>query len=486
MTPNIQPIAWTPDADPTTPGVIADVVNLLPTVRGYAPDFAAAEAAGYVDPLPVPPISAFLSRASNGVIDMFAATADKLYRVGYGAAPVDKSRTTGAYSPTFSYSPWAFANFQNAVLAGSVNNTLQYLSSAVAGGPFVDVSGAPAPATMTVQRNFVICAGFGGATPSFGHGDGWWCSAQEDPLDWTPDIATQCARGRLTATPGAVVRLIAFQDSVIAFKAQSMYRGVYTGPTANTWSWPLLSASVGIVAPDAVVQAGDVLYWIGLDGVYRYNGAGIERIASAPWQWILGQAGGSGGLQYTRAQWDSARRVVRWYVQVSDFYGWAFGIAYHPDTDRWGRFETRAAAPVQVPLQTVPAVVEYASIATGSTLLQQVFTAGFFDFDTRTVRIFAGTPGATSFTTGDIGDDDLVTGMYRGRTRFLRSPTTSTMTHYHRKALGDALTTGETIARDDGKYDVSHASRWHRMQFTQTGMYEVTGFSVGPVQAGRR
>ena len=52
MTPNQPLIQWAPDADPTQPGVIVDAEQLLPTQRGYAPDFALMQSSQF--PLTIP------------------------------------------------------------------------------------------------------------------------------------------------------------------------------------------------------------------------------------------------------------------------------------------------------------------------------------------------------------------------------------------------------------------------------------------------
>ena len=481
MTPNVPIIAWAPDADPTTPGVMVQAENLLPTLRGYAPDFSAIAAIGFTSAMPEAPLSAkrLEITSASSLIFTLAGTSTRLYYLLYGGAPVDRSNGGGPYVATTYADPWQFDTISGVVLASNVFNPVQVTTDlpAVNFGP---ISGAPAARTICVQRNFVVAGGFNSGTAAWPYADGWWCSEQEDYTGWTPDIATQCARGRLTATPGAIVRMIAFQDSILAFKEGSLYRGTYTGPTANTWSWPVLSSAVGIVGTQAVTQAGSVLYWMAPDGVYRYAGGGIERIQSAPWNWLLDQVAGSTGLQYTQAQWDPVRRVVRFYVMLFGANGDGVGIAYHPETDRWGSFELTGGVTVDVPLQVVPTVTD------GPYGVAPRAAPGFFGLDDRVLKIYAGTPAESAFTTGDIGDDDAVVALTRARVRFFRAPATSMLTHSHRMTLDDALTAGETSSRVDGKYDMSHSARWHRVRFDMTGAYEVSGFSVGPASAGKR
>jgi hypothetical protein len=483
MTPNVPLIAWQPDADPTVPGVIAEVSNLLPTVRGYAPDGAEAQSTYY--PMTMPTTNGSYSEGAaclyfpGGQIYVFVGAGGKLYMLDnqpFQPNPQDVSRLSSAY--TLGIAGWQFVQFKDLALAVNGANILQAMDSPYV--RFADVAGAPTASTVAVNRNFVVLGCLNPFySPTWPYEDGWWCSAQEDHTNWTPDIATQCARGRLTATSGAIVRLIAYRDSVIAFKANSMYRGDYTGPTANTWSFPLLSRSVGLAGRNAVCEAENRLYWLGADGFYTYDGAGINRIASAPWNYINALCGPFFFNSEVFARWDRVRRCVRFYM-TNQRDSRPLGLAYHVDTDRWGLFTTNAACAFELRR-------EFVRSPNSPTPDNFVFPLGVIDRSDLKIKVVGGgVPGLSSFTSGDVGDDDQVTAMMRGRARFLSAPTASSMTHTHRMDLDSALTTGATANRSNGKYDVSHAARWHRMKFTQTGMYEVTGFSVGPQPSGKR
>jgi hypothetical protein len=482
MTPNVPLIAWNPDADPTTPGVIAEVENLIPTVRGYAPDGAEVNSSDYHMTMPVTATS--YSEGANtlsfpsGQVHVYVGSGGKLYLLDIFPPNTaqDVSRSSGAYISGID--GWQFVQFKEFALAANGANVLQ--ARPVASGLFADVAGAPAARTVAVNRNFVLAGCFSSTyNPSWPYEDGWWCSAQEDHTNWTPDIATQCARGRLDATPGFIVRLVAYRDNVIAFKSNSMYRGEYVGQTANTWAFPLVSRSIGLVGRNAVCEAENRLYWLGADGFYVYDGASVNRIGSAPWNYISALCGPFFFNSNVFARWDRVRRCVRFYLSNRN-NGQSFGLAYHLDTDRWGAFQTNAACAFELRFEFVrsPSLPDSG---------QYYYPLAVIDRSDRKIKVVGGgVPAISSFTTGDIGDDDSVTSMMRGRVRFLAAPSASSMTHTHRMDLGDALTVGESVGRSNGKYDVSHSARWHRMKFSQTGMYEVTGFSVGPQMAGKR
>ncbi len=476
MTPNVPLLSWTPDADPTIPGVMVDVENMLPTTRGYAPDYELTDS-GYA-------VGTLASRCYGANFVQFALATpvtfvgtDSAVFVTWGGTLTDLSRATPYTTINYPYEGWRFAAFGDVALCVSLLNQLQETSNPHGGTDFANVSGAPSAGTMCVQSNFVMLGRFGGG--SWPYGDGWWCSAQEDHTDWTPDVATQCVQGRLLQTPGSIVRLVAFGNYVIAFKQGSMLRGTYIG-APQVWRWDVISTSVGLFGHDAVCDAEGVLYWLAEDGFYRFAGGAPQRIASAPWRWFQASLYDALNLSNVQCHWDPARRAVRWYYMNDATATLNAGLAYHPETDRWGRFTKTIE-------WATNSYYEYCGLDVAGETSNRVLNAAVVVDSSHALQCYAGDDIAnSSFTTGDIGDDEAVTGNFSARVRFVQAPASSSATHYHRMVLSDALTTGTTTTRSDGKYDLAAASRWHRLKFSQTGMCEPIGFSVDVKPAGRR
>lgn len=479
MTPNIPLIAWEPDGDPTRPGTIVDVENMVPTRRGYAPESGFAASSTYALSITTEPHS-----AQTVGITPYVAYGSTISGFVSGAW-TDLSRSGTAYSAPSISNPWRFAQFTDATnttvtLAAQFQNGLQAREYGTA-DLFADVPSAPWADTIAVQRGFVLLGAYtyGGA----GYADnGWICSALEDHTDWTNDIATQSASGRLTATPGAIVRLLAFRDYVIAFKRYSMYRGQYVGAADNTWAWPVISHSVGLASHDAVVEVDGVLYWMAMDGFYRWAGGTVERIQSAPWEWLVEQATfGTGFDTGAQCVYDPAQRTIRWVLNLATA-GVRIALIYHPESNRWGRADATGV----IRTFTLPGASTRRQ-PQGDSLFYEVCPAYMVQSGANYVlSTMTAAPTDSSFTTGDIGDDDDVFVLTRARTRFLTAPTASYVTHYYRQSLGETLTTGATVIRADGKYDVSHSARWHRLKFAQSGACEVTGFRIESPRAGKR
>lgn len=476
MTPNVNLVAWVPDADPTTPGVIADLTNMLPTQRGYAPDRNLAESTWNYTGLPAACLGASLLKFSSNLPVVVAGTSTDLY--SFFSAVNNVSRSASPYTTIVDpLVAWRFEAFGDVALAVSRDNVLQYSAGPASGVDFADVTGAPAATTMCVQSNFVLLGNMvSGAWP---YPDGVWCSGIETYDDWDADLATQGKQMRLLQTPGEIVRLYAFGNYVIAFKYGSMLRGTYVG-LPNVWRWDVISTSVGLVAHDAVCDAQGVLYWMARDGFYRFNGGSVQRISSAPFEWLLANiVSASLYSRYVQCHWDSVRRVVRWYFPyATDSLSLQHGLAYHPDTDRWGKFDCNIEWATSVYYNFVPRGVS-------DTGVLQYFVPAVFNIS-HELSVYGDDAAYSVVTTGDVGDDDQATAVMRVRSRMMPSPDTSTLIHYYRNVLSDTLTEGESIARSDGKHDISHGARWHRFAFSQTGSYELLGFSVDAKPAGKR
>ncbi len=94
----------------------------------------------------------------------------------------------------------------------------------------------------------------------------------------------------------------------------------------------------------------------------------------------------------------------------------------------------------------------------------------------------------SSFTTGDAGDDDMVTTLKEIRLRFAagRHPTTASVTTFHKMSSGAPYSIGSSSDINDGKFDVMRSARWHRAVVSFTGPVRVTGIKPKLSGAGSR
>jgi hypothetical protein len=95
-------------------------------------------------------------------------------------------------------------------------------------------------------------------------------SDQEDAVQWTPDITNQAGSVRLSHGSRIVTAMQSRQEIVVWTDA-SVYSLQYLGPP-YVWSSQLLSDNISIVGPNATAIASGVIYWMGVDKFYKYDG----------------------------------------------------------------------------------------------------------------------------------------------------------------------------------------------------------------------
>ena len=95
-------------------------------------------------------------------------------------------------------------------------------------------------------------------------------SGQEDPFTWTPSITNQA--GSLQLSHGSeIVTAIQTRQEIIVFTNTALYSMQYVGPPF-VWSSQLLGDNVSIAGPNAVALASGVIFWMGVDKFYKYDG----------------------------------------------------------------------------------------------------------------------------------------------------------------------------------------------------------------------
>ena len=95
-------------------------------------------------------------------------------------------------------------------------------------------------------------------------------SGQEDPYTWTPSITNQA--GSLQLSHGSqIVTAIQTRQEIIVFTDTALYSMQYVGPPF-VWSSQLLGDNVSIAGPNSVALASGVVFWMGVDKFYKYDG----------------------------------------------------------------------------------------------------------------------------------------------------------------------------------------------------------------------
>lgn len=95
-------------------------------------------------------------------------------------------------------------------------------------------------------------------------------SNQESLTDWVPASANQA--GSLRLSHGSkIVTVVQTRQEIVVFTDASLYSLQYLGPPL-VWGTQLLGDNISIIAPNAAIVASGIVYWMGIDKFYKYDG----------------------------------------------------------------------------------------------------------------------------------------------------------------------------------------------------------------------
>jgi hypothetical protein len=95
-------------------------------------------------------------------------------------------------------------------------------------------------------------------------------SAQDDIYNWTPDPTNQAGFTRLSHG-SEIVATVQTRQEITVFTDSSIYSLQYLGPP-YVWASQLLGDNISIQGPNAAVIASGIVYWMGVDKFYSYDG----------------------------------------------------------------------------------------------------------------------------------------------------------------------------------------------------------------------
>jgi hypothetical protein len=95
-------------------------------------------------------------------------------------------------------------------------------------------------------------------------------SGQNDPYNWTPDATNQAGFTRLSHG-SQIVTTVQTRQEIVVITDSSVYSLQYLGPP-YVWASQLLGDNISIISPNAAIIASGVVYWMGVDKFYMYDG----------------------------------------------------------------------------------------------------------------------------------------------------------------------------------------------------------------------
>jgi hypothetical protein len=101
-------------------------------------------------------------------------------------------------------------------------------------------------------------------------------SDQESAVDWTPSATNQAGSLRLSDGSEIITAIQARQELVV-FTDSAVYSLQYLG-APEVWGAQILGSNISILSPNALAIGSGVVYWMGVDKFYAYDG----RIQTLP------------------------------------------------------------------------------------------------------------------------------------------------------------------------------------------------------------
>lgn len=472
-----QILGFAPDMDPTTPGVLTDCVNAIPSEVGLVGGPSNVTAIAGLSALTAQCRGAAVLSNTSGTRRMFAGTQTELFEQS-GTAWTSVSRG-GAYTGS-SESRWIFDQFGDVSLATNDVEKIQWTSS----GSFSDITAAPVARVIFTTDNFVFALNTNETT--YGDSpDRWWCSAYQDYSSWTASVTTQATTGRLIGDGGPLTAGLKLGPYAVAYKANAVFLGSYVGSPV-VWQWERVPGKVGCIGPEALADIGGAHIFVGEDNIWLFDGTRPQPIATGQLrQWFFDNS--SAQYRYkTIVKHDRQNsRVWFFYPSSSSSGGCDAAIVYHLVTRKWGRADRSIEAAVNFITPGITWDTITSLGATWDTLpsipwdSQQWQTGGsaLAVFNTsHQLQILGGSSTGGSITTGDFGDDDRMSQLQEFRLRFTLSPTSATASGSIKRNEGDTGQVKSSATMRDGKFSMRQSGRFHRVSATMVGPFEVTGY----------
>ncbi len=458
-TKRLQFTDWLPD-QPANAGSLNDAKNVYPLGIGYGAfpssvDFsnAASETLN----------SVFVAKF-GAVVEVFAGSATKLYKLNIGTLSLADVSKSGGYSGD---GTWRFEQFGNVVLACNDNARLQTwtIGSSTA---FSDASAvAPIAKDIAVVRDFVFAGNIGvGSEP-----DKVQWSDINDETDWVSGSTSQ-SDYQIIADGGNVQAITGGEFGVILLE-KSVVRASYVG-SPLFFQFDTISNGLGCLEGNSVAQYGNITFFLSDDGWYSTDGQtitniGLEKID----RWFFGRVDLT-KLNTMSAAVDPVKNLVVW--NYSDVDGNRRILIYNWQLQKWSRAETTSdsvgtIATLGESLESLESILGYTDIDTmPASLDSRLFIGGKF--------LFAGTKDdkIVTFTGESIIPQLITTDVEVGYNSVatLARPQidngTAQVAVASRRELDDTIEFSTFVpATTEGRCSLRSAGRYHRFNVQPTG-----------------
>jgi len=316
-----------PDLDPTTPGILLETGNLVPTLKGFKS---------------YPGLTAFSDNAlPSACLGLWSGFLGTTYVIVAGVSgDIEKldnqSWVAQSLSLTASANRWRFSIYGTKLMATNGVDTVQQLT---APSTWAGLAGSP-PTSSIVQATdhslFLITVN-----------TNTWTSSLSG-TSWTPSIASSIVSANLDSTPGIISAAQALRSGIALYKDAAIHMGHFVGPPFF-WDFRKISDEIGVPNQEAVANLGDYHLIPGQDDFYKFDGFTLERIPNNMKEWFFSHLDGP-NKDKMAARWDIENSLVFWHFPTSEaspegsLDAW---ICYNLRTHKWTG--DLVATPVDMP-----------------------------------------------------------------------------------------------------------------------------------------
>jgi hypothetical protein len=220
-------------------------------------------------------------------------------------------------------------------------------------------------------------------------------SAQDDIYNWTPDPTNQA--GFIRISHGSeIVSVVQTRQEVVVFTDSSVYSLQYLGPP-YVWVPQLLGDNISIMSTNAAIIASGVVYWMGVDKFYVYDGR-VNTLNCDLRRYVFGDLNQQQALQVFSGTNEGFNEVWWFYCSASStkvdryvIYNYLEKIWYYGTMERTAWLDSG--------LQTVPIAAKYNSTALTGNLINH--ETGLNDNTTGTATAIDAYISSSEFDIGD-------------------------------------------------------------------------------------
>jgi hypothetical protein len=220
-------------------------------------------------------------------------------------------------------------------------------------------------------------------------------SAQDDIYNWTPDPTNQAGFTRLSHG-SEIITTVQTRQEVVVFTDVSVYSLQYLGPP-YVWASQLLGDNISIMSPNAAVIASGIVYWMGVDKFYTYDGR-VQTLNCDLRRYVFGDLNQEQSLQVFSGTNEGFNEVWWFYCSANSsaidkyvIFNYVEKIWYYGTMERTAWLDTG--------LQPYPIAAKYTSAAATGVLINH--ETGLNDNTTGTATAIDAYISSSEFDIGD-------------------------------------------------------------------------------------